>query len=184
MIFDFDKILKNKYKCKCNELETFEEFKKKSIQKLLLITPNYFTGISENYIKSIFFNNDKLKILFVSIGQKFIINDIVSIIIFHKTQTKDKIKYYILGFGIHKRLRKYGYGKNSLDEFIIWIKQNNKSDKQKILLLKSIESNVNFYLTFGFVQTNLISNKLFYKYEPNNELKFNQEKILEYVICS
>ena len=108
----------------------------------------------------------------------------MSIIIFHKTQTKDKIKYYILGFGIHKRLRKYGYGKNSLDEFIIWIKQNNKSDKQKILLLKSIESSVNFYLTFGFVQTNLISNKLFYKYEPNNELKFNQEKILEYVICS
>lgn len=180
MIFDFEKIIKNKYKC--IKLVSFEEFKKKYIDKLQLITSNYFTGISENYLKYILENNNKLKILFITIGQKFILNDIVSIIIYHKTQTTNKIKYYILCFGIHKRLRKFGYGKNSLDEFIEWINQNNKSNKQKILLLKSIESSLDFYIKYGFVITNLTSNKLFYKYEPNNELKLNQEKILEFVI--
>lgn len=177
MIFDFEKIMKNKY----DKLSSYEKYKKKSIEKLMMITPNYFTGISENYIKLILFSN-KIKILFVTIGQKLITNDIVSIILYQKIQSVDKIKYYIFGFGIHKRLRKYGYGKNSLDEFIQWIKQNNKSHKQKILLLKSIESSLKFYLTYGFVQTDLTSNKLFYKYEPNNELKLNQEKILEFKI--
>jgi ribosomal protein S18 acetylase RimI-like enzyme len=180
MIFDFEKIIKNKHKF--NNLDTFEEYRIKSIEKLLIITPNYFTGISENYIKSILSNNNKIKILFITIGQKLITNDIISIIIYHKTQSIDKIKYYILGFGIHKRFRKYGYGKNSLDEFIQWIKKNNKSGKEKIILLKSIESSLNFYITYGFVQTDLMSNKLFYKYEPNNELKLNQEKILVFEI--
>jgi hypothetical protein len=179
MIFDFEKIIKNKHKY--DKLNSYEEYKKKSIEKIMMITPNYFTGISENYIKLILFNN-KIKILFITIGQKLTTNDIVSIIIYQKTPTVDKIKYYILGFGIHKKLRKYGYGKNSLNEFIQWIKQNNKSCKQKILLLKSVESSLNFYLAYGFIQTNLASNKLFYKYEPKNELKLNQEKILEFEI--
>ena len=177
MIFDFEKIIKNKY----NKLYSYEEYKKKSIEKLMMISSNYFTGISENYLKSIL-SNDKIKILFVTIGQKLITNDIVSIIIYQQTQSVDKIKYYILSFGIHKKLRKYGYGKNSLDEFIQWIKQNNKSCKKKILLLKSIESSLKFYLTYGFIQAELKSNKLFYKYEPKNELKLNQEKILEFEI--
>lgn len=180
MIFDFEKIIKKKYKH--NKLIHFDEYKKISIEKLLIITPNYFMGISENYIKSILINNTKLKILLITIGQKLITKDIVSIIICHKTQTKNKIKYYILGFGIHKRLRKYGYGKNSLDEFINWIKLNNKSDKQKSLLLKSIESSFDFYVKYGFVQAELKLNKLFYKYEPNNEIKLNKEKILEFLI--
>lgn len=180
MIHDFFKILKNKYKY--NKSISFEEYKKTCIDKLLLFTQNYFTGISENYIKSIMHNNNKLKILFITIGHQFKINDIVSIIIYHKIQTVDKIKYYILSFGIHKRFRKYGYGKNSLDEFIELIKQNDKSNKQKILLLKSIESSLNFYIRYGFIKTDLASNKLFYKYEPYDELKLNHEKILEFIL--
>lgn len=177
MIFDFEKIIKNKY----NKLYSYEEHKKKSIEKLMMITPNYFTGISENYLKSILYNH-KIKILFITMGQKLITSEIVSIIIYQQTKSVDKTKYYILSFGIHKKLRKYGYGKNSLDELIQWIKQNNKSCKQKILLLKSMESSLKFYIKYGFIQSDLKSNKLFYKYEPKNELKLNQEKILEFEI--
>ena len=179
MIFDFDKIIKKKYMY--NKLYLYEEYKKKSIEKIMMMTPNYFTGISEKYIKLILSNN-KIKILFITIGPKLTTNDIVSIIIYQKTETINKLKFYILGFGIHKKLRKYGYGKNSLDEFINWIKHNNKSSKQKILLLKSLESSLKFYIVYGFIKTDLTSNKLFYKYEPKNELKLNQEKILEYKI--
>ena len=87
-------------------------------------------------------------------------------------------------FGIHQRLRKFGYGKYSLDEFIGWIKTKSTKTKkrQTSILLKSIESSLNFYLTYGFVQTDLNSNKLFYKYEPHDELKSNQNKILEFNI--
>lgn len=69
-----------------------------------------------------------------------------------------------------------------MDKFINWIKISTNGDKQRILLLKSIETSMSFYLSYGFVLTNLASNKLFYKYEPRDELKSNKEKILEYVI--
>ena len=187
-IFKFDEIVKNKYKIIDKNIDkniiniSFEEYKKKYLEKIFLLSSLYFTGISENYIKILLENNKKSKILFLTIGQKFLLDDIISIIIYHKTSSNNKNKYYILCFGIHKKFRKFGYGKYTLDEFIEWIKLSNKSNKQNVILLKSIESSLNFYLTYGFVQTDLISNKLFFKYEPNEELKANQEKILEYII--
>ena len=38
---------------------------------------------------------------------------------------------------------------------------------------------MSFYFSYGFVQSELKPNKLFYKYETSDELKSNQEKILE-----
>jgi ribosomal protein S18 acetylase RimI-like enzyme len=186
VLFEFDKIIKSKYKIKNKNLNnsinlSFEEHNKKCYEKIFEIFPLYFTGISEKYIEYLFLNN-KSKILFITTGDKFILNSIISIIIYYKTSSKNKIKYYVLCFGTHKKFRKFGYGKYSLDEFVNWIKYKNKSNKVKIILLKSVESSLNFYLTYGFIITNLYSNKLFYKYEPLNELKNNLEKILEFTI--
>ena len=183
-IFMFDKIVKNKYKhINKNYVNiTFEEYQNKCIEKLFLMSRLYFDGISENYIRKLLENIKKIKIIFITINQKFVLNDIISIIFFHKTSSNNKNKYYVLCFGIHKKFRKFGYGKYSLDELVEWIKLSDKNFKQKIILLKSVESSLNFYKTYGFVQTDLISNKLFFKYEPNKELKNNQEKILEFII--
>lgn len=182
IIFDFDKIIKKKYLTRSSNYDklSFEEYKKLGLEKIIKLFSLYFTGISENYIQKIFDDNNRVKILLFAMGQKFVSHEIISIIIYHKTILSDKIKYYVLCFGTHYRLRKYGYGKYSLDEFINWIKIKDKSDKQKIILLKSVESSLKFYLTYGFKKANLSLNKLFFKYEPIDELKLNQEKILEY----
>lgn len=184
LIFEFNKIIRKKYLTRSSKYVklSFEEYKKIGFEKMIKLFSLYFTGISENYIEKIIDNNNKAKILLFTMGQKFVSREIISILIYHKTISVDKIKYYILCFGTHQKLRKYGYGKYSLDKFIDWIKIKNKSDKQKIILLKSVESSLKFYVTYGFNKTDLTLNKLFFKYEPINELKLNKEKILSYLI--
>lgn len=184
VLFEFNKIIKSKYKKYINETSSpinFEEFKKKCLISISKIFHLYFTGISEDYINNIL-ANDKVRILLMCVNEKFIFQNIISIMIYHKTSLGNKIKYYLLAYGIHKKFRKYGYGKHSLDEFINWIKISTNNNKQKILLLKSIVSSMSFYLSYGFVLTDLASNKLFYKYEPIDELKSNKDKILKYDI--
>lgn len=187
VLVELDKIIKSKYIKyidKTNFPMNFEEYNKKCLSSISKIFYLYFTGISEDYINTIL-TNDKIKILFMCMDDNFSLKNIISIIVYHKTISKNKIKYYILAYGIHKKLRMCGYGKYSLDEFVDWIKistNNNNNNKQQIILLKSIKSSMNFYLSYGFVPSNLSSNKLFYKYEPVDELKSNKEKILEYLI--
>lgn len=185
VLFEFNKIIKSKYKNyitnKKNSILSFDEFKNIYFQQISKIFYLYFTGISKEYIDNIISNN-KTKIIFFCLNDNFNLKDIISIIIYHKTISQEKIKYYILAYGINKRFRKYGYGKYSLDEFIQWIKSKNNNSKQKEILLKSVESSLSFYLEYGFTQTNLISNKLFFRYESKNELKNNQEKILKFNI--
>lgn len=186
VLFEFNKIIKFKYKKYIentqNQFLFFDEFKKICWQQISKIFDLYFTGLSKAYIDNIISNN-KTKIIFFCIGDNFNVKDIISIIIYHKIISHDKIKYYILAYGIHNKFRKYGYGKYSLDEFVQWIKINNNcNNKQKIILLKSIKSSMSFYIDYGFTQTDLVSNKLFFKYESKNELKNNLEKILKYFI--
>lgn len=184
VLYEFNKIIKSKYKKYINKTSSptdFEEFKKKCLISISKIFYLYFTGISEDYIDNIL-TNDKVRISLICVNEKFSFQNIISIIIYHKTSSGNKIKYYVLAYGIHKKFRKYGYGKYSLDEFINWIKISTNGDKQKILLLKSIETSMSFYLSYGFILSDLASNKLFYKYEPRDELKSNKEKILEYKI--
>ncbi len=182
-IFSFDDILKKKYKLLNKNIFnlTQNEFKDKFLQKILLLSQLYFTGISENYIKRLIENN-KVKILFITMGQKFNLNEIVSIIFYHKTLSKEINKYYILCFGTHRKFRKFGYGKYSLDKFIEWIKLIDNSNKEKIILLKSLETSLSFYKIYGFIQSDLVQNKLFFKYEPYDELKLNQDKILKFIV--
>lgn len=185
VLFDFDDILKNKYNAyiENNDCESisYNEFKIKGLNIFSNIFPFYFSHISQNYIENIL-NSNKIKILVSCIDNNFNIKNMTSILIFHKTISLDCIKYYILLLGTHERFRKFGYGKIILDEFIDYIGKSNNTNKKIKILLKSLESSMNFYLSYGFVISELKSNRLFYKYEPTSELKLNQEKILELVI--
>jgi hypothetical protein len=184
VLFEFDKIIKDKYDIhnlnNVTQQISFDEFKSNGLKQFSKIFPFYFSGINEKYIGNILYS-DKTHILVSCIDNKFNIKNITSILIFHKTNSSKLIKYYILLLGTHERFRKYGYGKVILDEFIEFVKKFNKSEKKIKILLKSLESSMRFYLSNGFVQTQseLKSNKLFFKYETQSELKLNQEKILE-----
>lgn len=190
MLYELEKILKKKYlyykknnRKKIGSIE-INNFYKIGIEKISVIFPFYFTGINQNYINQIVENSNN-KILLSCLSDKFDIKNISSILIYHKIKLKEKIKYYILLLGTNERFRQFGYGKVILDEFIEWIKlKNNTMNKEIKIILKSVETSINFYLGYGFVQSisELKSNKLFYKYENTDELKTNQDKILEYYI--
>lgn len=182
VLFEFDEIIKDKYN-RCNKNNntnpiSFDEFKIKCLKKFSELFPFYFSGINHNYIQNIL-ASDKIHIIFYCIGNNFDIKNITSILIYHKTTLSYIIKYYILLLGTHERFRKYGYGKVILDEFIEFIKKINKSNKKIKIILKSLESSMDFYLSNGFIKSDLKSNKLFYKYETIYELKKFEEKILE-----
>lgn len=183
VLFEFDKIIKDKYD-RYNEKNnntnpiSFDEFKLKGLQKFSELFPFYFSGINQNYIQQIL-TSDKTHIIVSCIGDKFDIKNITSILVYHKTTSSNIVKYYTLLLGTHERFRKYGYGKVILDEFIEFVKKSNKSNKKIKILLKSLKSSLNFYLGNGFVESELKSNRLFYKYETVQELKLNKEKILE-----
>jgi hypothetical protein len=189
VLFEFDKIIKDKYDKYINNnnnnidniIISFDEFKSKGYKQFSKIFPFYFSGIGQNYIDNIL-HSEKTHILVSCIDNKFNIKNITSILIFHKTKSNDLSKYYILLLGTHEQFRKYGYGKLILDEFIEFVNKSNKSKKKIKILLKSLESSVGFYLSNGFVKSELKSNKLFFKYEMPNELKLNKEKILEFNI--
>lgn len=190
VLFEFDKLIKKKYLNYCRknksddvELMNFDQYKKNGIIQLTKIFKFYFGGISENYIINTLLNVDKVKILLSCIDSVFSLGNITSILVYHQIKSIESNKYYILLLGTHERFRKFGYGKVILDEFGDLIKST-KSYKNKNckILLKSLESSLKFYLDYGFVLTSLQSNRLFYKYENNDELKNNQEKILEYIV--
>lgn len=179
VLFYFDEEVKNKYKNHANNNNiSFNDFKTIALEQISKIFPLYFNNINPKYINNIIVG-DKNKIVFYCMGDKFSLSNITSILIYHKTKSSNTIKYYILLLGTHNRFRKYGYGKILLNEFIQWIKSHDNSKIEKKLVLKSLESSMGFYISNGFIQSNLKHNKLFYKYETNTELNSNLEKILE-----
>lgn len=189
VLFDFDFIMKNKYDKYINlnlnldlelELISFDSYKKIGLEKIKKIFEYYFTNLNLEYIDNLL-KYKKMKILFSCSETKFNIKNIKSILIYLKTKSNNCIKYYIFALGTHYQYRKFGYGKILLDEFVQMVKQSKTKFNRKILL-KSVESSLNFYLTFGFVQTELEPNKLFYKFEPVTELRTNKNKLLEYNI--
>ena len=183
VLFEFDKIIKDKYDNYIQihhnkERISFDEFKSKGLKQFSNLFPFYFSGINQCYTDNIL-NSNKTHILISCMGNNFDIKNITSILIYHKTITSDYIKYYILLLGTHERFRKYGYGKIIMDEFIEFVKKLNIYEKKIKILLKSLESSMRFYSSNGFIKSELKSNRLFFKYETTNELKLNQEKILE-----
>jgi hypothetical protein len=193
VLFEFDKIMREKYNnYKTNKPETvmgieFEQFYQIGLEQITEIFHFYFTGINPIYVIRIV-QDTKNKIIFSCIDEKFNLKNVTSILVYHKTKPSNKtkllenikpIKYYVLVLGTHERFRKFGYGKIIIDEFVQWIKQTDNSVLSKKILLKSLESSLKFYQEYGFVCSELEPNKLFYKYENADELKNNQEKILE-----
>lgn len=179
VLFEFDKIIKDKYNKYLNKQNiSFDEYKSKGLEQFSKLFPFYFAGINQNYTQNILIS-DKTHIIVSCIGDKFDIKNITSILIYHKTILSDTIKYYILLLGTHERFRKYGFGKVILDEFVEFVKISNKSNKKIKILLKSLQKSLNFYLGNGFIESELKPNRLFYKYETAKELKLNEEKILE-----
>lgn len=179
VLFFFDKILKDKYK-KINKNITLDKLREKGIKHLLKIFPLYFSDINDNYIEILLADKNN-KILFNCIDHDFKLSNIVSILIFHKTKTKEFNNYYILLLGTHSEFRRYGYGKIIIDDFITWIKLNNNNNNNKSkIILKSITSSLEFYLNYGFIQTNNKFFKLFYKYEPY--ISDNEKYILDLII--
>lgn len=190
-LFDFDKIIKKKYiiysnkkKIENKERINFDEFRNIGITQISKIFYFYFSGINQNYITNLF-HSKRIKIVFSCIDPYFSLKNITSILIYHKTKSYTVNKYYILLLGTHDRFRKFGYGKVILNEFIDLIKLYNIGlNNTNILLLKSLDSSMNFYLDYGFIKSksSLQTNKLFFKYETNEELKNNKEKILQFDI--
>jgi GNAT superfamily N-acetyltransferase len=198
VLFRFDDIIKNKYKVykeKNNnkEIICFDEFRTNGLEQFSKFLPFYFSGINQNYIQNILLS-EKTHIIISCIDNVFSIKNSTSMLIYHKTKSSNCVKYYILLLGTHERFRKFGYGTIVLDEFIEYVKKTNPNknkktnpnknkktnpNKNKKILLKSLESSMSFYFSYGFVQSELKPNKLFYKYETSDELKSNQEKILE-----
>jgi hypothetical protein len=181
VLFNLHNIIKIKYKNykkKNNEIISFDEFKIIAIEQFKKIFIFYLSNINHEYIDNII-NLNKYQIIISNIGNKFDIKNISSILIYHKTSSSNLIKYYILLLGTHCRFRNFGYGKILLDEFIEKIIDSNKSNKKIKIILKSLETSMDFYKSYGFVKSELKSNKLLFKYENNNELKLNQDRILE-----
>ena len=174
----FDIMLKDKYKKLGKNKIKWCEFKKIAKIQIFKIFPNYFGNISNEYIHSLLLDKNN-HIIFNSIDSQFSISNITSILIYHKTKSKYFNKYYILLLGTHYKCRHVGYGKLFLDEFITWIKQSNNINNK--IILKSTNSSINFYISYGFTKTNISYCKLLYKYEPLTEFK-NNTNILEFFI--
>ena len=187
VLFEFDKIIGERYQdYKTINQENIssdesEKFYHVGIEQMTDVFPFYFSKINPNYIYPIVLDR-KNKILFSCIDEKFNLDNITSILVYRKTKSAGCIKYYILVLGTHERFRKFGYGKVIIDEFVQWIKQTDKSGLPKKILLKSLDTSLKFYQEYGFVNTELVHNKIFYKYETAKELKSNLEKILEFNI--
>ena len=172
VLFEFDKIIKTKYNdyTKSNKNIEFIDFKLKAFEKIKKIFPFYFSKINQNYVDSII-NLTNIKILLYCIENEFNIKNIVSILIYKKTNSKNSIKYNILLLGTHERFRKYGYGSVVLNNFVEFINESTKSKKKIKILVKSLESSVKFYLSNGFIKSMNQLNKIQDKYE--NILEFN-----------
>jgi hypothetical protein len=158
----------------------FEEYRQIGLTKIKKIFENFFTNLNMEYIENLL-KYKKTKLLFSCSDINFNVKNIKSILIYYNTKSNNCNKYYILALGTHYKYRGYGYGKILLDEFIDLI-SNTKSKCNKKILLKSVESSLNFYYTFGFIESTLQTNKLFFKFEPSSELKANADKLLEYNI--
>lgn len=186
VLFEFDKILKHKY-TKYNKHDPnkvngigLDEFVGIGIGIIKKKFPYYFSNISLEYVDRILADKSNKIMLSCINSDKFDLDNVSSILIYHKTKTNNIIKYYILVLGTHEKFRKFGYGSVILDEFIHYIKLSNTSNTYKLkILLKSLDSSLNFYLRYGFVKTDLEPNRLFYKYENIYDLKNSLSNILE-----
>jgi len=181
VLFELNDIIKEKYNnyIKNNSVKiSYEEYKLKALNQFSKIFLFYFNNINKKYIDNILYLNN-IHIIIYCIDNSFNKKNITSILIYYKTTSLKLDKYYILLLGTHERFRNYGYGKVILHEFIESIKQINRYEKKIKILVKSLERSIKFYYEYGFIQSELKTNKFFYNFETTKELNSNKDKILE-----
>jgi hypothetical protein len=165
MITDLSEIVKKKYP---NNFDEYYNIAKKVISNLAKIS--FLDNMNELFIDHVFDKNDN-KIMCYSNHDKFIIKNLLGIIVYAITQTNECINFYLLLCGIKKGYRKFGYGKELINKFIEFCKdyKNNNSKKKKIIL-HSLDSSYHFYISIGFIDS---ENKYLYKkifqYEKYNK---------------
>lgn len=166
MLTDFLDIVKKKYPD--NYLHYFN-IGKNMIFDILKI--DYVNNINENFIDNIL-NSNNIKIMFYSNNNKFSIKNNIGILVYYIMQNKMDIKFYLLLFGINKKYRNFGYGTNFLSLFIEYCKSfNNTSNKNKSIILHSLDSSYKFYKSFGFIDVNKNKHKYrkLFQYEKYNK---------------
>jgi ribosomal protein S18 acetylase RimI-like enzyme len=141
----------------------------------------YTENINEKYIENIK-NDKKNRIIIHCIDTHYIDNNslntnsinklsnITSFLIYRKVTLSTTINIYILLIGVHLELRKIGYGKILLDEFIESLKKM-KTKKNINIILRSLDTSENFFINYGF--KNLEKSKFLKEFEGwgNNKPK-------------
>jgi hypothetical protein len=132
----------------------------------------YLENINFDYI-DIILSDKKNKIICHNIDNYYNKKNITSILIYQMSIFNGEIIYYIFLLGTHVYFRNLGYGKIILDEFIQKVKLE-YLDYQKIIVLKSLIPNIEFYEFFGFIKLcDYDKYNLFDKYE-----EFTNETVL------
>jgi GNAT superfamily N-acetyltransferase len=157
MIFSYNDIVKKIAK---NKKINYKELYFYGLSKLKPKIIEFADTINDTFI-DIILNHEDIYILLYCNDIKFKISNCCGFILY--TKTNDKI--YLLLLCISKKYRKFGYGKIFLEEFIEFIKKTHSKNKK--IILHPIEKSIEFYKTFGFVQTNCEPNKFrkLFKYE-------------------
>lgn len=171
MIFLYSTMIKNKLK---NNKNSYNYYHNVGLKKILPLIKKYADTINEKFIDDLLKHTD-IEIMFYLNNSIFSINNIIGIIIYTKTinyHTKQEYIYMLL-LCIDKNYRMFGYGKIFLDEFIEYIQ--NSSKRNKNVILHPLDSCINFYKTYGFkeIESKSYIYKKLFKYE-----KYNKNKLI------
>jgi ribosomal protein S18 acetylase RimI-like enzyme len=149
MLIDFLDIVKKKYSD--NYLHYFDIGKNMIFN---ILKTDYIDNINENFIDNIL-NSNNIKIIFYLHNNKFSIKNSIGISVYCIIQNNIDIKFYLLLFGINKKYRNLGYGTDFLNLFINYCKSfNNPLNKNKSIILHSLDSSYEFYKSLGFIDVN------------------------------
>lgn len=145
-------------------------------------------NINHKYIYNVLTNTKNIITFFCLDNDKdsFSINNCPSILVYHKQESPQEIRYYILIACTKRKFRKHGYASKLLDGLIERIKKeiprtNHPTPIIKIIL-SSLEESVLFYESYGFKWTTelIINHPILMDYEKYDEEKeyFIMELIL------
>ena len=138
--------------------------KRKSKSILSLVKEYAGDKINEAYLENIV--HDKRNRYFVhSMNETITDGEITTIICYRITsKTAHKTRYARIIFLVHPRLRSMGYGSVAMNEFIDFIRDNNRRIE---LILHSVEPSIPFYRNLDF--TEILPTRFIKSYEDLDE---------------
>ena len=170
MIFSYSNIIKDRFKINNNKYDKliYNYYHHYYITKISKMIKEYADTINENFINLLLESNN-IEIIFYLNNSEFKLNNTIGILIYSKTYYKKEEKIYLLLYSIKRGYRNFGYGKIFLQEFIDFIKQQNKKNKK--LIVHSIDSSIEFYKSSGFIPIidNPCKYKKFFEFEKYNK---------------